>query len=285
MRFTKMHGCGNDYIFADCVRNPWKKEEDDFGRIAVVCSDRRNGIGADGLILILASDKADFRMEMYNADGSIGEMCGNGIRCVGKYVYDYHLTEKKRIQIETRAGIKELDLNVVDGKVQSVRVNMGKPVLSPAQIPVSYTGESNLLLDYPVEAGGMIYPVTCISMGNPHAVLFLKDILRADVKYIGGILEHHKMFPNRTNVEFVHVLDEKTIEMRVWERGSGETFACGTGSCASVMASILHGYTGDTVTVHLLGGDLFIEYDKDADLIYMTGPAITVYDGETVELL
>lgn len=286
MKFTKMHGCGNDYIFVDCIRNPFTKEEmKELDRTAVICSDRRNGIGADGLILIQASSVADFCMEMYNSDGSIGEMCGNGIRCVGKYVYDYHLTEKTHIGIETRAGIKWLDLNVKAGMVDTVRVNMGHPELEPQKIPVDYHEELEQLIDYPIEAGGITYPVTCVSMGNPHAVLFQKDILRTDVKYIGGMLEHHKFFPNRTNVEFVHVLDKNTIEMRVWERGSGETFACGTGSCASVVASILHGYTENEVTVHLLGGDLFIEYDKVADIVYMTGPAVTVYDGETVELL
>lgn len=284
MKFTKMHGCGNDYIFVDCIRNPFTEEDtQNLEKIAVLGSDRRNGIGADGLILIQPSDIADFKMEMYNSDGSIGEMCGNGIRCVGKYVYDYELTRQTNFTIETRAGIKELELNLTNGKVESVRVNMGKPELSPARIPVTTTGQETKVVDYPVEAGGVVYFITCISMGNPHAVLFSNDILRADVKYIGGMLEHHKMFPNRTNVEFVHVIDKNTIEMRVWERGSGETFACGTGSCASVIACILHGYTEHKVTVHLLGGDLLIEYDEAADLVYMTGPAVTVYDAETIE--
>ena len=286
MKFTKMHGCGNDYIFVDCIRYPFTEEETkDLSRIAVVASDRRTGIGSDGMILIKPSTEADFEMEMYNSDGSMGEMCGNGIRCVGKYVYDYHLTDKRQIRIATKAGIKQLDLNVKNGKVETVRVNMGQPILTPEQIPVSYEGDEKQLIDYTIEAGGVFYQITCVSMGNPHAVLFLPDILRTDVKYIGGLIEHHKMFPNRTNVEFVHVINKNTIEMRVWERGSGETFACGTGACASVIASILHGYTDHKVTVHLLGGDLMVEYDKEANLVYMTGPAVTVYDGETENLL
>ena len=286
MKFTKMHGCGNDYIFVDCIRYPFTEEETkDLSRIAVVASDRRTGIGSDGMILIKPSTEADFEMEMYNSDGSMGEMCGNGIRCVGKYVYDYHLTDKRQIRIATKAGIKQLDLNVKNGKVETVRVNMGQPILTPEQIPVSYEGDEKQLIDYTIEAGGVFYQITCVSMGNPHAVLFLPDILRTDVKYIGGLIEHHKMFPNRTNVEFVHVINKNTIEMRVWERGSGETFACGTGACASVIACILHGYTDHKVTVHLLGGDLMVEYDKEANLVYMTGPAVTVYDGETENLL
>lgn len=285
MKFTKMHGCGNDYVFVDCIRNPFTEEEEkDLSRIVVVASDRRTGIGADGMILIKPSTEADFEMEMYNADGSMGEMCGNGIRCVGKYVYDYQLTEKTQIDIATKAGRKQLDLNVKDGKVETVRVNMGQPILTPERIPVSYKGDEKQLLDYTIEAGGVFYQITCVSMGNPHSVLFLPDILRADVKYIGGLIEHHKMFPNRTNVEFVHVINKNTIEMRVWERGSGETFACGTGACASVIASILHGYTDNKVTVHLLGGDLLVEYEKEADLVYMIGPAVTVYDGEMTTL-
>lgn len=286
MKFTKMHGCGNDYIFVDCIKNPLTEEEvKDLSRIAVVTSDRRTGIGADGIILIKPSTAADFEMEMYNSDGSMGEMCGNGIRCVGKYVYDYHLTEKTQIRIATKAGIKQLDLNVKDGMVETVRVHMGQPILTPEQIPVSYQGNEKQLIDYTIEAGGVFYQITCVSMGNPHAVLFLPEILRTDVKYIGSLLEHHKLFPHRTNVEFVHVINKNTIEMRVWERGSGETFACGTGACASVIASILHGYTENKVTVHLLGGDLLIEYDEEANAVFMTGPAVTVYDGETVDLL
>lgn len=286
MKFTKMHGCGNDYVYVDCINQTFYEEEaDNLEKIAILVSDRRSGIGADGLILILPSDKADFQMEMYNSDGSIGEMCGNGIRCVGKYVYDYGLTQKQKLTIETRAGIKELSLNLKDGVVESVRVNMGKPIMDPAKIPVLCKDGVTKLIDHPVEAGGVIYFITCVSMGNPHAVMFSNDILRMDVKYIGGILEYHKMFPKRTNVEFVHVIDKNTIEMRVWERGSGETFACGTGACASVVACILHGYTENRVTVHLLGGDLLIEYDEEKDIIYMTGPAVSVYDGETKELL
>ena len=285
MIFTKMHGCGNDYVFIDCVRNTFSEEEArDLKKVAVIISDRRTGVGADGMILIKTSTIADFEMEMYNADGSIGEMCGNGIRCIGKYVYDNNLTQKKQISIATKAGIKYLDLNVEDGKVNSIRVNMGKPILTPNQIPVAYEGVQQQLVDYPMEVGGLTYPITCVSMGNPHAVMFFPDILRTDVKYIGGFIERHRMFPQRTNVEFVHVIDRNTIEMRVWERGSGETFACGTGSCASVIASILHDYTDSSVTVHLLGGDLFIEYDESTGIVYMTGPAKTVYHGETDEL-
>lgn len=286
MKFAKMHGCGNDYVFVDCITNPCTPEEEkNLSRTAAIVSDRRNGIGADGLILIRSSETADFRMEMYNADGSVGEMCGNGIRCIGKYVYDHHLTQKTQIQIETKAGIKELMLNVEEGVVKSVRVNMGRPELRPQLIPVNYQGDADRLIDYPVAAGGIDYPVTCVSMGNPHAVLFVSDVMHTDVKYIGGMLEYHKFFPNRTNVEFVHIIDRNTIEMRVWERGSGETFACGTGSCASVIAGILHGKMDDIVTVHLLGRDLLIEYDRQEQIVYMTGPATTVYEGETRELL
>jgi len=286
MKFAKMHGCGNDYVFVDCITNPLMAEEyNDLARTAAIVSDRRTGIGADGLILIRESQIADFRMEMYNADGSTGEMCGNGIRCIGKYVYEHGLTKEKKLTIETKAGIKELMLNVQEDKVVSVRVNMGKPELLPEKIPVEYQGELKQLADYPLEAGGIEYLVTCVSMGNPHAVLFVADVMRTDVRYVGGMLEHHKFFSNRTNVEFVHIIDRQTIEMRVWERGSGETFACGTGSCASVIAGILHGKLDDSVTVHLLGGDLFIEYDRKADVVYMTGPTVMVYEGETRELL
>lgn len=285
MKFTKMHGCGNDYIFVDCVRHPLTQEEkNNLSRITTIASDRRVGIGADGMILIKPSTEADFEMEMYNADGSAGEMCGNGIRCVGKYVYDYHLTNQTCIQIATKAGKKQLDLNVVDGTVETVRVHMGTPVLDPAFIPLAYTGDQKQLIDHTIELEGNFYQVTCVSMGNPHAVIFQSDILRTDVKYIGSKLEYHTLFPNRTNVEFVHVIDSNTIEMRVWERGSGETFACGTGACASVVASILKGYTGNQVQVHVLGGELLVEYDPVDQTVFMTGPAVTVYDGETVDL-
>lgn len=279
-----MHGCGNDYVYVDCINHPLLEEAQSLEKIAIQVSDRRNGIGADGMILILPSKVADFRMEMYNSDGSIGEMCGNGIRCVGKYVYDYGLTDQTHLRIETRAGIKELYLNIKDSVVETVRVNMGSPIIDPEKIPVSCKQNQPELMDYPVEAGGILYLITCVSMGNPHAVMFSNDILRIDVKCIGQIMEYHKMFPKRTNVEFVHVIDKNTIEMRVWERGSGETFACGTGACASVVACIMHGYTENQVTVHLLGGDLYIEYDQEENIIYMTGPAVTVYDGETKEL-
>lgn len=274
MKFTKMHGCGNDYVYVNCfeekVENP--------GEVAKFVSDRHFGIGSDGLILICPSEVADFRMRMYNADGSEGEMCGNGIRCVAKYVYDHHMTDKTKITIETGAGIKELVLTVENGKVSLVRVDMGEPILEPEKIPV--IAEKERVIDEPILVNGKEWKMTCVSMGNPHAVVFVPDTKDFEIEKYGPYFENHERFPRRTNTEFVQLLSPKEINMRVWERGSAETWACGTGTCASVMACILNHYTEHKVLVHLLGGDLTIEYDEKTNHIFMTGPATTVFDGE-----
>ena len=274
MKFTKMHGCGNDYVYINCL----EEKIDDPAELARRVSDRHFGIGSDGLILICPSDCADVRMRMFNADGSEGEMCGNGIRCVAKYVYDHHIVEKTRLSIETGAGIKQLDLFTEQGKVAQVRVDMGEPVLAAAQIPV--VSDKTEVIGVPVEVGGKTWEMTCVSMGNPHAVVFVPDTAGLDLPSDGPLFEHHEMFPKRVNTEFVQVISREEINMRVWERGSGETLACGTGTCASVMACILTGRTGNRVLVHLLGGDLTIEYEEKSNHIFMTGPAVTVYEGE-----
>ena len=274
MKFTKMQGLGNDYVYVDCTR----QELPDPEKTARIVSDRHFGIGSDGLILICPSDKADFEMRMYNADGSRGEMCGNGIRCVAKYVYDYGLTDQTSISVETLGGIKYLDLTVEHGKVSLVKVDMGTPILESSRIPVAASGTR--VVDEPLEVEGKVYHMTCVSMGNPHAVIFMDDVAGLDLEKIGPSFENHERFPNRVNTEFVKVLDQNTVEMRVWERGSGETLACGTGACAVAVASILNGYTEDQVTVRLLGGDLEIFWDRAADKVYMTGPAKVVFDGE-----
>ena len=274
MKFTKMQGLGNDYVYVDCTRQELLDPE----KTARIVSDRHFGIGSDGLILICPSDKADFEMRMYNADGSRGEMCGNGIRCVAKYVYDYGLTDQTSISVETLGGIKYLDLTVEHGKVSLVKVDMGTPILEPSRIPVAASGTR--VVDEPLDVEGKVYHMTCVSMGNPHAVIFMDDVAGLDLEKIGPSFENHERFPNRVNTEFVKVLDQNTVEMRVWERGSGETLACGTGACAVAVASILNGYTEDQVTVRLLGGDLEIFWDRAEDKVYMTGPAKVVFDGE-----
>lgn len=277
MKFTKMHGCGNDYVYVNC----FEETVDNPSEVAKYVSDRHFGIGSDGLILIKPSDVADFEMEMYNADGSRGEMCGNGIRCVGKYVYDYHLTDKTQISVETLAGIKYLNLLVEDKKVSRVRVNMGAPILEADQIPTTFEGIS--VIDQPMTVAGKEYRVTCVSMGNPHCVIFLdEDITDLDLEKIGPEFEHHARFPKRVNTEFVNRIDDTHLRMRVWERGSGETWACGTGTCATVVAAILNGFTKNEVEVELLGGTLKIEWDREKNLVYMTGPAVVVFDGECV---
>lgn len=275
MRFTKMQGCGNDYVYIDCTKTQIMGSVAD---LAVKISDRHFGVGSDGLILIKHSDKADFFMDMYNNDGSRGKMCGNGIRCVGKYVYDYGLTDKKQLKIETLSGIKSLDLIIENGKVTSVTVDMGSPDFVPENIPV--ISDKDILINEPILVGDKIYKVTCMSMGNPHAVVFVKDTDNIPIETIGPLFENHEIFPDRVNTEFVQVIDRNHIIMRVWERGSGETLACGTGACASVVASVLNGLTDDEVKVSLLGGDLNIRYDRDKNLVYMTGPAVTVFEGE-----
>ncbi len=277
MKFTKMQGLGNDYVYVDCTR---EMIEDPEGTARFV-SDRHFGIGSDGLILICPSETADFEMRMYNADGSRGEMCGNGIRCVAKYVYDYGLTDKTSISVETLGGIKYLDLTVEDGKAVMIRVDMGTPGLSAKQIPI--VSDEDRVIDEPILVDGMEYRMTGVSMGNPHTVVYVDDVQGMDLEKIGPSFEHHERFPKRINTEFARVLDRKTVEMRVWERGSGETLACGTGACAVAVASILNGLTEDAVTVKLLGGDLEIWWDRQTDKVYMTGPAKVVFDG-TIEL-
>ena len=274
MKFTKMHGIGNDYVYVNCfeesVKNP--------AEVSKFVSDRHFGIGSDGLILISPSAIADFRMNIYNADGSQAEMCGNGIRCVAKYVYDYGLTDKTEISVETLAGIKYLRLQVENGKVASVEVNMGAPILEPKEIPVAV--EESPVVNVPVEVKGKIYHMTCVSMGNPHAIIFMNNVKDLDISAIGPYFENHTVFPKRTNTEFVEVLDRNTVNMRVWERGSDEALACGTGACATTVACILNDKTENEVTVHLLGGDLKIRWDREANQVYMTGPATVVFDGE-----
>ncbi len=275
MNFTKMHGIGNDYVYVDCTKRELKKPEE----IARFVSDRHFGIGSDGLILIKRSEVADFYMDMYNADGSKGEMCGNGIRCVAKYVYDYGLTDKKELTIETLAGIKELVLTIEEDKVAKVKVNMGAPILAPEKIPVLASKEP--VVKEPIVVDDKEWEMTCVSVGNPHAIVFLEEpVSTFPIEKVGPSFEHHKRFPNRINTEFVEVINRDRIKMRVWERGANETFACGTGACASVVAAILNGYCNKKVTVELLGGELEIEW-KDADNgIYMTGSATTVFDGQ-----
>lgn len=274
MKFTKMQGLGNDYVYVNCLKESIANEQE----AARFLSNRHFGIGSDGLILIKSSECADFTMVMYNADGSRSDMCGNGIRCVAKYVYDYGLTDQKRIRIETGAGVKTLDLEVEDGKVTTVTVDMGRPITKTSQVPV--ISELEEMIAEPICVCEDSYSITCVSMGNPHAIVFVEDTKIIDLEKVGPMFEHHSIFPERTNTEFIHVVDRRTIDMRVWERGSGETLACGTGACASVYACILNGYTEDLVTVHLLGGDLLIKYDRDNHHIFMTGPAVTVFDGE-----
>lgn len=280
MKFTKMHGCGNDYVYVNC----FEETVEDPGAVAQLVSDRHFGIGSDGLILIGPSEVADFEMAMYNADGSRGEMCGNGIRCVAKYVYDFGLTDKTSISVETLAGIKYLELTVQNGKVELVRVNMGTPILNPVDIPVDpalFPGADSQIVDQPLTVDGKTYQVTCVSMGNPHDIIFMdEDVRGLDLEKIGPAFEKHKAFPKRTNTEFVNVIDDTHLRMRVWERGSGETLACGTGTCATVVAAVLNGLTKDAVDVELLGGSLHIEWDREANLVYMTGPATVVFNGE-----
>lgn len=275
MKFTKMHGCGNDYIYV----NLFEESIDDPSESAIRLSDRHFGIGSDGMILIAPSDIADFQMIMYNADGSRGQMCGNGIRCVAKYVYDHGMIDQTTITIETGAGIKTLELTVEDGKMKTARVDMGEPILSAAQIPVIAENE-DYVIDEPFEVAGSVYRMTCVSMGNPHAVTFLDDVTSLNLEAIGPAFENHVRFPERINTEFIRVIDRQNIEMRVWERGSGETLACGTGSCASLVACVLNGRTDRKVKVHLLGGTLEIFWDEADHHVYMTGPAETVFEGE-----
>ena len=268
-----MHGLGNDYVYVNC----FEEKIDNPPAVARFVSDRHFGIGSDGLIMINPSKTADFEMEMYNADGSRGEMCGNGIRCVAKYVYDYGLTDKTQISVETLGGIKYLDLTVEDGKVSLVKVDMGKPELEADLIPI--ISEREQVIDESIEVDGKEYHMTGVSMGNPHAVIYVDDVKGLDLEKIGPKFENHERFPKRINTEFVRCIDRQTVEMRVWERGSGETLACGTGACAVAVSSILNNLTDTQVTVKLLGGDLQIEWDREKDRVFMTGPATVVFDG------
>ena len=276
MKFTKMHGIGNDYVYMDCT----KERLENPGEIARLVSDRHKGIGSDGLILIQSSDEADFEMAMYNADGSYGKMCGNGIRCVGKYLYDNGMTDgRTTITIDTLSGVKTLELTVKDGKMQSARVDMGAAILAPREIPVDMDGEN--VISAPIVVDEKVYHMTCVSMGNPHCVIFQKeDVDDLDLTRIGPKFEHHPLFPERVNTEFVNVLPDGSLKMRVWERGSGETWACGTGSCATGVAACLNGFANknEDIVVHLRGGDLTIRYTDET--VFMTGAATTVFKGE-----
>jgi len=278
IKFTKMHGCGNDYVYINGFTEKIPQEQKpDFVRYV---SDRHFGIGSDGAIFINPAKEADFEMEMYNADGSRSEMCGNGMRCVGKYVYDYGLTDKTEFSVVSAGKIKYLTLTIEDGKAVQIRVNMGEPILAPAEIPV--IANSTPVMNEPITVLDKEYEMTCVSMGNPHAVVFVEDTASFPVHEIGPYFENHEKFPNRTNTEFVQVVDRNHINMRVYERGTGETLACGTGCCASVVACILNGLTDDTVYVNVLGGTVLVEWNRTENLVYMTGPAVTVFDGEIV---
>ena len=274
IKFTKMQGLGNDYVYIDAINQNVENES----TLAKFVSNRHFGIGSDGLILICKSEIADFKMRMFNADGSEAEMCGNGIRCVGKFVYDKGLTDKTNLTIETLAGIKTLKLNTKENKVQTVRVDMGEPILEPEKIPVLSTLDpvKNLIL----KTNEKEFKFTCVSMGNPHAITIVDDVKNFDVEKYGKELEVNEVFPNRTNVEFIEIVDSKNIKMRVWERGAGETLACGTGACASVVSTVLNNVTSRDVKVELLGGTLEIYWDEEDNHVYMTGPAVTVFEGD-----
>ena len=281
IKFTKMEGLGNDYVYVDCT----KQNLENASNLAKIISDRHFGVGSDGLILIKSSKKTDFRMQMFNSDGTEAEMCGNGIRCVGKYVYDKGLTDKTTLKIETLAGIKVLNLNVEDGKVKTVKVDMGEPILDYKLIPAKdgkvYKSKDGIkFYKVNINIEGDLKELTCVSMGNPHGIDFANNIEKLKIEKFGPIIEVDEHFPNKVNAEFIEILDKHNIKMRVWERGAGETLACGTGACASVVASFLNGYTERNVTVELLGGKLEIEWNKEDNHVYMTGPAETVFEGE-----
>lgn len=277
IKFTKMHGLGNDYVYIDCTAKTGQKIEHE-SDLAKFVSDRHFGIGSDGLILICDSEIADFKMRMFNYDGSEAEMCGNGIRCVGKFVYDKRLTNKDIITVETLAGIKVLKLNIKNQKVETVKVDMGEPILNAQEIPV--ISEEEIVKNLKLKALDNEFKFTCVSMGNPHAITIVENVKDFDINKYGPILEFDKHFPKRANIEFIELIDKNKIKMRVWERGAGETLACGTGACASVVACNLNGYIEKQTTVELLGGNLQIEWNNEDNHIYMTGPATTVFEGE-----
>lgn len=274
MRFTKMQGCGNDYIYINCFEETVENPE----KLAIAMSERHFGVGSDGLVLILPSETGDFRMRMFNLDGSEGKMCGNASRCVGKYVYERGLTQKTTVALETLGGMKYLELHVADGIVQSVTVDMGEPVLEAAQIPV--VSEKHPVIGEMVELLDRKFDFTCVSMGNPHAVTFVENVMEYPVEQYGRLCEVHPMFPEQVNTEFVEIVDDSHVKMRVWERGSGETWACGTGASATAVACVLNGKTGRKVDVELIGGTLTIEWKVEDNHVYMTGPAEFSFDGE-----
>ena len=274
LRFTKMHGCGNDYVYVNC----FEEEVKDPVSLSIAISDRHFGVGGDGLVLICPSDRADAKMRMFNADGSEGKMCGNAIRCVGKYLYDHGIVRKTTVTIETLSGIKTLELFLKDGKVDSAQVNMGPAILIPSEIPVNLPGEQAVAV--PVKIAGEEHTITCVSMGNPHCIVFGGDPYELDLPKIGPLFENDPLFPERVNTEFIEVLDDHTLNMRVWERGSGETWACGTGACAAAVAAVLNGFCkkGKDISVRLRGGELTIRYTDEA--VFMTGKATEVFHGE-----
>ncbi len=274
LRFTKMHGCGNDYVYVNC----FEEEVKDPVSLSIAISDRHFGVGGDGLVLICPSDRADAKMRMFNADGSEGKMCGNAIRCVGKYLYDHGIVRKTTVTIETLSGIKTLELFLKDGKVDSAQVNMGPAILIPSEIPVNLPGEQAVAV--PVKIAGEEHTITCVSMGNPHCIVFGGDPYELNLPKIGPLFENDPLFPERVNTEFIEVLDDHTLNMRVWERGSGETWACGTGACAAAVAAVLNGFCkkGKDISVRLRGGELTIRYTDEA--VFMTGKATEVFHGE-----
>ncbi|HZJ77676.1 MAG TPA: diaminopimelate epimerase [Clostridia bacterium] len=276
MRFTKMHGAGNDYIYVNCFNEKVSNPE----KTAIQVSDRHFGIGSDGLVLIKPSDIADFQMDIYNSDGSRAKMCGNATRCVAKYVYDNKMTDKSEIALETLSGIKTIEMVVENEKVTAAKVNMGAPVLKGSEIPVKLEGET--IVNRPIKVGGEEQYVTCVSMGNPHCVLYVDDVDEIEIEKIGPLFENNELFPDRVNTEFIERIDDRCIKMRVWERGAGETLACGTGACASVVASILNGYCrkDEDIKVILRGGEIIIRWDSKSNDVFMTGPAETVCTGE-----
>ncbi|MDR0686382.1 MAG: diaminopimelate epimerase [Dysgonamonadaceae bacterium] len=276
MKFTKMHGAGNDYVYINC----FTETVEDPQNLAIKVSDRHKGIGSDGLVLILPSDTCDFGMRMFNNDGSEAEMCGNASRCVGKYVYDNGLTDKTAVSLETKAGVRRLELFPLGGKIARVKVDMGEPILTAGEIPVLWDGDRLIgcEIDFPTGT----YRVSCVSMGNPHAVVFTENIDGMDLEKIGPMFEMHSMFPKRVNAEFVEIISPSFVRARVWERGSGETLACGTGACAIEVAGVLNGFLERSATVSLPGGELYLEWDLGDNHVYMTGEAVTVFEGEIV---
>ena len=280
MKFAKMQGCGNDYVYINGFEEKIEKEKK--AELVRKLSERHFGIGSDGVIFINPSEIADFEMEMYNADGSRSEMCGNGMRCVAKYVFDKKMTTEKNFTVESFGKIKSITVIEEGGKAKLIKVGMGSPELLTEKIPAIYDSET--IIGKPIEVDGKIWEGTCVSMGNPHVVMFVDDVKNMDLESIGPKFENHQMFPNRTNAEFVKIIDDETVEMRVWERGTGETLACGTGCCATAVACILNGKTKNKVLVKVLGGEILVEWDREKKEIYMTGPGEFVFEGEILSI-